>query len=176
MDTIIPAVQELLAAARAKRIPIVFTTTAYDVVAGPHSDSGLWHLKIPAEALQAGSEAVAIDERVAPLAGEQVIGQEAGKRVPRDLARGLPARGERGHGAAHGGDLLGLRAQHLRGRDRGGLPPDRGTRGRGRPGGRGLVEWNLFDMDAKFGDVEPLANVLSYLDRLLLENRSPTDP
>ena len=42
--------------------------------------------------------------------------------------------------------------------------------------GPGLVEWNLFDMDAKFGDVEPLANVLSYLDRLLLENRSPTDP
>ena len=42
--------------------------------------------------------------------------------------------------------------------------------------GPGLVEWNLFDMDAKFGDVEPLANVLAYLDRLLLENRSPTDP
>ena len=39
-----------------------------------------------------------------------------------------------------------------------------------------LVGWNLFDMDAKFGDVEPLSKVLSYLDALLLENRSPTDP
>ncbi len=28
----------------------------------------------------------------------------------------------------------------------------------------GVVEWNLFDIDAKFGDVEPLDNVLGYLD------------
>lgn len=28
----------------------------------------------------------------------------------------------------------------------------------------GAVEWNLFDIDAKFGDVEPLKNVLAYLD------------
>ena len=27
----------------------------------------------------------------------------------------------------------------------------------------GAVEWNLFDIDAKFGDVEPLASVLTYL-------------
>ena len=40
MDTIIPAVQVLLTSARAKRIPIVYTTTAYSVVAGPNSDAG----------------------------------------------------------------------------------------------------------------------------------------
>ena len=28
----------------------------------------------------------------------------------------------------------------------------------------GVVEWNLFEIDAKFGDVEPLQNVLEYLD------------
>ena len=28
----------------------------------------------------------------------------------------------------------------------------------------GVVEWNLFDIDAKFGDVEPLETVLDYLD------------
>jgi hypothetical protein len=28
----------------------------------------------------------------------------------------------------------------------------------------GVVEWNLFDIDAKFGDVEPLERVLEYLD------------
>jgi N-carbamoylsarcosine amidase len=27
----------------------------------------------------------------------------------------------------------------------------------------GVVEWNLFDIDAKFGDVEPLERVLEYL-------------
>jgi N-carbamoylsarcosine amidase len=30
----------------------------------------------------------------------------------------------------------------------------------------GAVEWNLFDIDAKFGDVEPLGTVLEYLDRV----------
>ena len=30
----------------------------------------------------------------------------------------------------------------------------------------GVVEWNLFDIDAKFGDVEPLEAVLDYLDGL----------
>jgi N-carbamoylsarcosine amidase len=30
----------------------------------------------------------------------------------------------------------------------------------------GVVEWNLFDIDAKFGDVEPLETVLDYLERI----------
>ena len=30
----------------------------------------------------------------------------------------------------------------------------------------GVVEWNLFDIDSKFGDVEPLERVLAYLDKL----------
>ena len=28
----------------------------------------------------------------------------------------------------------------------------------------GVTEWNLFDIDAKFGDVEPLDVVLTYLE------------
>jgi N-carbamoylsarcosine amidase len=28
----------------------------------------------------------------------------------------------------------------------------------------GVVEWNLFDIDAKFGDVEALEDVLTYLE------------
>jgi N-carbamoylsarcosine amidase len=30
----------------------------------------------------------------------------------------------------------------------------------------GVVEWNLFDIDAKFGDVESLDNVLDYLEKI----------
>ena len=30
----------------------------------------------------------------------------------------------------------------------------------------GVVQWNLFDIDAKFGDVEPLERVISYLQGL----------
>src|SRR3546814_29789 len=73
MDVIIPGVQKLLDASRAKGIPVVYTTTAYDVTEGPNSDMGLWHLKIPVEVLKTGSEACAIDDRIAPLPGEQVI-------------------------------------------------------------------------------------------------------
>jgi hypothetical protein len=28
----------------------------------------------------------------------------------------------------------------------------------------GVIAWNLFDMDAKFADVEPLENVVKYLE------------
>ena len=73
MDTIIPATRSLLAAAREKRIPVVFTTTAYQDPTGPRSDTGLWHLKIPTETLLEGSEAAGIDDRLAPQPGEQVI-------------------------------------------------------------------------------------------------------
>ena len=73
MDTIIPGVQQLNDAARAKGIPIVYTTTAYAVTDGPNTDMGLWHHKIPVEVLKLGTEAVAIDERIAPESGEHVI-------------------------------------------------------------------------------------------------------
>jgi nicotinamidase-related amidase len=76
MDVIIPKVQPCSArrgAARAKDIPVVFTTTAYAVTEGANTDMGLWHLKIPVEVLQLGTDAVAIDERIAPEQGEQVI-------------------------------------------------------------------------------------------------------
>ena len=175
MDTIIPAVQALLEAARKKRIPIVYTTTAYKVVNGPNSDTGLWHLKIPAEFLQAGSEAVEIDDRISPPENEQVIVK---KRAS----------------AFHGTHLSGF--LHAAGVDTvlltgvtcsacvrntcedaiaEGFRPIIVREGVGNRA-PGLVEWNLFDMDAKFGDVEPLENVLAYLDDLLLVNRRPTDP
>src|SRR5215813_7934651 len=56
MDVIIPAVQALNEAGRAKGIPIVYTTTAYQDVDGPSSDMGLWVHKIPVEHLALGSE------------------------------------------------------------------------------------------------------------------------
>ena len=66
MDTIIPAVQRLNEAGRAKGIPIVYTTTAYQDVDGPNSDMGLWVRKIPVELLRVGTDEVAIDDRIAP--------------------------------------------------------------------------------------------------------------
>jgi nicotinamidase-related amidase len=162
MNTIIPAVQKLNAAGRTKGIPIVYTTTAY-VTTGPNSDMGLWAQKIPVEELEVGSEAVAIDDRIAPEPGEQVI---------------VKKRASGFHGTylssflnAHGVDTVIVTGVTMAGCVRHTVE-DAIAEGfrpiivREAVGDRvpGVVEWNLFDIDAKFGDVEPLDNVLEYLD------------
>lgn len=162
MDTIIPAVQELLNAFRAKGLPVVYTTTAYDVTEGPNTDMGLWHHKIPVETLATGSEAAAIDERIAPRDNEQVIVK---KRAS----------------AFHGTYLAGfLRANNIDTVVVTGVTMSACVRNtvedaiadgfrpivvREAVGDRimGAVEWNLFDIDAKFGDVESLQSVLDYM-------------
>lgn len=162
MDTIIPANQQLLAAAREKRIPIVYTTTAYQAPKGPRSDTGLWHLKIPAETLLEGSEGAQIDERIAPEAGEQVIvkkrasafhgtylaGYLRSQRVDTVIITGVTMAGCVRH-TTEDAIADGFRPIVVREAVGDRVP--------------GVVEWNLFDIDAKFGDVEPLASVLEYL-------------
>ena len=86
MDTIMPSVSALLEVSRSKRIPIVYTTTAYDVTEGPNSDLGLWHKKIPVEVLKTGSEAVAISPNRAVTSRCQVL-----DRVPRGRGRRVPS-------------------------------------------------------------------------------------
>ena len=171
MDAIIPAVQALLEAARARSIPIVYTTTAYAITEGPNTDMGLWHRKIPLEVLKLGSEAVEIDDRLAPEPGEQVIVK---KRAS----------------AFHGTPLAGfLRAAGIDTVLLTGVTMSACVRNTAedaiaegfRPivvrecvGDRiaGAIEWNLFDIEAKFGDVEPLAAVLAYLDGLAPQLRN----
>jgi N-carbamoylsarcosine amidase len=163
MDVIIPGVQRLLAAARAKGLPVIYTTTAFAVTEGPNSDMGIWNRKIPLEVLQLGTDAVAIDERIAPEAGEQVI---------------VKKRASAFHGTylssflkAHNVDTVVVTGVTMAGCVRHTVE-DAIAEGfrpivvRECVGDRvpGVVEWNLFDIDAKFGDVEPLERVLDYLD------------
>jgi N-carbamoylsarcosine amidase len=160
METIIPAVQQLNDAGRAKGIPIVYTTTAY--TPGPNSDMGLWGRKIPVELLEAGTEAVEIDSRIAPAPGEQVIVKKR--------ASGFHGTHLTSYLNAHGVDTVILTGVTMCGCVRHSCE-DAIAEGfrpivvREAVGDRvpGVVEWNLFDIDAKFGDVEPLANVLAYL-------------
>ena len=165
MDVIIPTNQALLKAARAKRIPIVYTTTAYQDPKGPRSDTGLWHLKIPAETLYENSEAAAIDERIAPEEGEMVICKKSAsafygtnlnaylhaQRVDTVILTGVTMAGCVRHTTE---DAIA-----------GGFRPIVVREG---VGDRvpGVVEWNLFDIDAKFGDVEPVEKVLEYLESI----------
>ena len=165
MDVIIPGVQQLLAAARAKRIPIVYTTTAYTDPKGPRSDTGLWHCKIPVEVLEVGTKDTEIDERIAPEAGEQVIvkkrasafhgtylaGYLRAQRVDTVIITGVTMAGCVRH-STEDAIAEGFRPIVVRECVGDRVP--------------GVVEWNLFDIDAKFGDVEPLENVLDYLERI----------
>jgi nicotinamidase-related amidase len=162
MDTIIAGVQRLLAAARAKSLPVVFTTTAYAVTEGPATDMGLWHRKIPVEVLRLGTDAVAIDERIAPEPGEQVIVKKFASAfhgthltgflraagIDTVIVTGVTMAGCVRHTVE---DALGHGFRPIVVRE---CVGDRVA---------GVVEWNLFDIDAKFGDVEPLESVLEYL-------------
>jgi nicotinamidase-related amidase len=165
MDVIIPGVQRLLAAGRAKGIPVVYTTTAYAVTDGPNSDMGLWHHKIPVEVLELGTEAVAIDERIAPDPGEHVIVKKFASAfhgtylanllravgVDTVIVTGVTMAGCVRHTVE---DAIGLGFRPIVVRE---CVGDRIA---------GAVEWNLFDIDAKFGDVEALETVLDYLERI----------
>jgi nicotinamidase-related amidase len=165
MDEVIPAVQALNAAARESGIPIIYTTTAYEVVDGPNSDMGLWNRKIPLEALRVGSEDVAIDERIAPRDGELV--------VVKKRASALHGTNVSSYLTAHGVDTVILTGVTMAGCVRH-TAEDAIAEGfrpivvREAVGDRvpGVVQWNLFDIDAKFGDVEPLDVVLDYLREL----------
>lgn len=165
MDVIIPAVQRLNQAGRAKGIPVVYTTTAYAVTSGPNTDMGLWHHKIPVEKLKLGTPEVAIDERIAPLADEQVIVKKRASAFHGTYLSGFLN--------ANGVDTVIITGVTMAGCVRH-TTEDAIAEGfrpivvREAVGDRvpGVVEWNLFDIDSKFGDVEPLERVLTYLDEL----------
>lgn len=162
MDVIIPAVQQLNAAGRAKQVPVVYTTTAYAVTEGANTDMGLWHHKIPVELLRLGSPEVAIDERIAPQAGEQVIVKKRASAFHGTYLSGFLK--------ANGVDTVIITGVTMAGCVRH-TTEDAIAEGfrpivvREAVGDRvpGVVEWNLFDIDSKFGDVEPLERVLAYL-------------
>ena len=164
METIIPAVQRVLDAFRAKGLPIVYTTTAYDIIEGDHTDMGLWAKKIPSEALANGSEAVQIDERLDRRPDELVIvKKQASAFRGTNLSSFLNAAGV---------DTIVVTGTTARACVR--ATVEDGIADGFRPiivreciGDRiaGAVEWNLFDIDAKFGDVEPLDTVLAHLQR-----------
>lgn len=164
MDTIIPGVQALLDASRAKGIPIIYTTTAYRSPDGPNSDTGLWHLKIPVEVLTEGSEACEIDDRIAPLPTEQVIVKKRASAFHGTYLAGYLRSQNVDTVIVTGVTMAGCVRHTVEDAIAEGFRPIvvRECVGDRVPG---VVEWNLFDIDAKFGDVEPLDNILDYLRR-----------
>jgi N-carbamoylsarcosine amidase len=162
MDEIILGTQRLLTSFRARRLPIVYTTTAYDVIEGPASDMGVWGRKVPLDVLRTGSPEAAIDDRIEPQPGEHVIVKKRASAFHGTHLSGLLK--------AAGVDtviVVGVTACCCVRNTAEDAVADgfRPIVVRECVGDRiiGAVEWNLFDIDAKFGDVEPLEDVLQYL-------------
>lgn len=163
VDEMLAQVSRLLDAARAKRIPIVFTTTGYE---RDLKDAEPWIRKIPSLAvLQIDSDLCRIDERVAPERGDIVLVKKmASAFAGTNLASMLCAL--RVDTVIVTGATACACIRHT--------VEDALTHGfrpivpREAIGDRipGAVETNLFDIDAKFGDVEPVDAVLDYLRRI----------
>ncbi|MEK9945413.1 MAG: isochorismatase family protein [Alphaproteobacteria bacterium] len=165
MDVIIPAVQRLNEAARKKRVPIVYTTTAYNVTdATKATDMGLWHLKIPVEVMNLSKkEDVAIDDRIAPEPGDQVIVKKRASGFHGTYLSSFLKANAIDTVIITGVTMAGCVRHTTEDAIAEGFRPIvvREAVGDRVPG---VVEWNLFDIDSKFGDVESVDDVVAYLE------------
>jgi nicotinamidase-related amidase len=174
-DQVIPAVQKLLAAFRKHKLPVVHVTTCYQVTDrnNPDTDMGLWHCKIPVEVVsESDTNLWAIDSRIAPIAGEQLLVKKRASAFHGTYLAGFLR--------AAGVDTIvvtGVTASAcVRGTVCDGLAEGfRPIAVKEAIGDRipGAVLWNLFDIDAKFGDVETVERCLQYLADISKNVREP---
>ena len=161
-EQIIPGVQRLNEAARAKRVPIIYTSTAFC----SRFDMGAFPLKTPFEDLMLGTPATEIDSRIAPedgidtliikkrpsaFAGTHLAGILRAGRIDTLICTGVTMAGCVRHTVE---DALGEGFRSVVVRE---CIGDRVP---------AAIEWNLFDLDMKYCDVEPLEHVLGYLNSL----------
>jgi nicotinamidase-related amidase len=161
LTDVVAATAELIAAGRAAGVPVVFTTIAY-TPAEAAGDAVTWLAKAPGmRSLREGSRAVAIDDRLPMEPGDHLITKKGasaffgtglaalltGLRVDTVLVCGATTSGcvratavdavQSGFSVLVPRQCVGDRAQ-------------------------GPHEANLFDIQAKYGDVVELADALSY--------------
>ena len=167
-DQVIPAMQKLLVSFRKYGFPVVHVTTCYQVTDrnNPNTDMGLWHDKIPVDVVNAKeTELWAIDSRIAPIEGEQLLIKKRASAFHGTYLAGFLR--------AAGVDTIlvtGVTASAcVRETICDGLADGfRPIAVKEAIGDRvpGAVLWNLFDIDAKFGDVETTERCLQYLDEI----------
>lgn len=164
LDAEVAATNELIAAARKKDIPVIFTVVGYD----PHrqDDAGLWPEKAPSlRMLTIGSDLVKLDPRLNQEPGDLVITKKYAsgffgtylastltmQSVDTAIVTGCTTSGcvratvmdalANGFRPIVPIECVGDRAQEPH-------------------------QANLFDIGAKYGDVMPLEEVLAYLEQL----------
>jgi len=161
VDDVVAATGRLLEAFREYDLPRYFTTVAYEESYG---DAGRFIEKVPSmRELRLGSERVAVDDRIAPEGDERVVLKKyASAFFGTDLQTEL---------TTHRVDTLVIagvttsgcvRATAVDGMQHGyhTMVPEEAVGDRA----QGPHEANLFDIDAKYGDVVTVEAVLDYLD------------
>jgi nicotinamidase-related amidase len=163
LDSEIAATRQLLEVARERKLPIAFTTVEYDE---GFRDAGVFIKKVPSlSVLKKGSPMVEVDERLAPLPNEHVlIKKYASAFFGTSLASTLTAAGV---------DTLMITGCTTSGCVRASAVDScqHGFRTivvKEAVGDRAMEphEANLFDIDAKYGDVVSLEDALDYLRQL----------
>ena len=167
MEEIIPNVQRINEAARAKGVPVFYTTNVYrnrDATSGTN-DMGLWYSKIPVETLPADSYWAQIDDRIAPADGEVVIEKNRASAFPGTNLELFLTSNRIDTLIVTGATAAGCVRHTVEDAIAKGFRPiiPRETIGDRVPG---VVQWNLYDIDNKFGDVEPTDSVVEYLNNL----------
>jgi len=164
VDDVIAQTERLLSAFREYDLPRYFTTVAYEESYG---DAGRFVEKVPAlRELELGTEAVAVDDRVAPVGDERVVLKKyASAFFGTDLSTELTT-----HrvdtlvvtGVTTSGCVRATAVDSLQHGYRTIVPADAvGDRA------EGPHRANLFDIDAKYGDVVETADVLTELSAVV---------
>jgi maleamate amidohydrolase len=164
LDEVVAAIQLLLVETRRAGFPVVYTTVAYDE--GGKKVAAAFIDKIPALlTLEAGSRWVEIDPRVAPLRDEPVLTKLfASAFFGTPLASLLAAAGCDSvivTGASTSGCVRATVVDALQHGYRPVVPREAvGDRN------RDAHEANLYDIDAKYGDVVSLDDILEHLEAI----------
>jgi nicotinamidase-related amidase len=164
LDAVVSAIARLLDEARRAEIPVVYTTVAYDE--GAKKAAAAFIDKVPSLlTLEAGSPWVEIDPRISPLPDEPVLTKLfASAFFGTPLASLLTAAGCDSlivTGASTSGCVRATVVDALQHGFRPVVP-------REAVGDRSAAahEANLYDIDAKYGDVVALDDVLAHLEAL----------
>jgi maleamate amidohydrolase len=164
LDDVVAAIQRLLAEARRAGIPVVYTTVAYDE--GAKRTAAAFIDKVPALLmLAAGSRWVEIDPRLAPRADEPVLTKLFASAFFGTPLSSLLAAAARDSvivtGASTSGCVRATVVDALQHGYRAVVP-------REAVGDRNAAahEANLYDIDAKYGDVVSVEETIAHLEAL----------
>ena len=165
LDGVVAAIRQLLEEARRAEIPIVFTTVSY--TEGDKRTAAAFIDKVPALlTLEAGSRWVEIDPRIAPREDEPVLNKLfASAFFGTALSSLLAANGCDSlivTGASTSGCVRATAVDALQHGYRPIVP--REAVGDRNPDAHAA---NLYDLDAKYGDVVSLAEVIEHLEELV---------